>query len=55
MATAEEWAFNYDLATRPAVAEKGLDSFTELLAFPAQYREILRHLRQETGALWHHP
>ena len=55
MAAAEEWAFNYDLATRPAVAEKGLDSFTELLAFPGQYREILRHLSQETDALRHHP
>lgn len=49
MAAAPEWAFNYDLAAQPAIADKGLDSFSELLAFPGQYREILRHLRQEIG------
>lgn len=49
MVSAPEWAFNYDLATKPAVAEKGLDSFSELLAFPGQYQEILSHLRREIG------
>ena len=49
MVSAPEWAFNYDLATKPAIAEKGLNSFSELLAFPGQYQEILSHLRREIG------
>jgi ABC-type glycerol-3-phosphate transport system substrate-binding protein len=55
MVSAPEWAFNYDLATRPAIAEEGLDSFSELLAFPDQYLEILRHLRREIAEIRHQP
>lgn len=51
MVSAPEWAFNYDLATRSDIAEKGLDSFSELLAFPDQYLEILRHLRRELAEI----
>jgi ABC-type glycerol-3-phosphate transport system substrate-binding protein len=51
MVSAPEWAFNYDLATTPAIAEKGLDSFSELIAFPDQYLEILRHLQAEVEKL----
>ena len=43
---AEHWAFNYDLATPPEVAERGLDSFNELIAFPGEYKEILRYLHE---------
>jgi len=53
--SAPEWAFNYDLATKPAIAEKGLNSFSELLAFPGQYQEILSHLRREIGKLRQQP
>jgi hypothetical protein len=55
MVSAPEWAFNYDLATRPVIAEKGLDSFSELLAFPGQYLEILRHLREEITKIRQQP
>ncbi len=55
MVSAPEWAFNYDLATRPNIAEKGLDSFSELLAFPDQYSEILRHLREEIAEIRQQP
>ncbi|MCB2216103.1 MAG: extracellular solute-binding protein [Desulfobulbaceae bacterium] len=47
----EEWVFNYDLASSPLVAEKGMDSFIELLAYPDQYRAILRELASETAKL----
>ncbi|MBE0583706.1 MAG: extracellular solute-binding protein, partial [Desulfofustis sp.] len=47
----EEWVFNYDLASPPLVAEKGMDSFIELLAYPDQYRAILRELASETAKL----
>lgn len=39
------WAFNYDLATRAEIADKGMDSFNELIAFPDQSEEILEHLQ----------
>jgi multiple sugar transport system substrate-binding protein/raffinose/stachyose/melibiose transport system substrate-binding protein len=55
MVSAPEWAFNYDLATRPAIAEEGLDSFSELLAFPDQYLAILRHLRREIAEIRQKP
>lgn len=41
------WVFNYDLATPPDVAEHGMDSFNELIAFPEQYKEILKKLDEE--------
>lgn len=38
------WAFNYDLATPGDIADKGMDSFNELIAFPDQSEEILEYL-----------
>ena len=48
----EYWAFNYDLATPPEVAEKGMDSFNELLAFPGEYKEILSYLQEASAELF---
>lgn len=42
-----QWAFNYDLATPPAVAEQGMDSFNELIEFPDQHLAILENLQSE--------
>lgn len=44
--SARVWMFNYDLATPPAVADRGMDSFNELIAFPNQYRTILHDLQE---------
>jgi multiple sugar transport system substrate-binding protein/raffinose/stachyose/melibiose transport system substrate-binding protein len=38
------FAFNYDLATPPAVAQVGLNAFSEVLAFPGEYSEIQMQL-----------
>jgi hypothetical protein len=46
------WAFNYDLATPPPVAEKGMDSFNELIEFPDQYDSILENLQMEVRGLF---
>ena len=50
------WAFNYDLATPPPVADVGLDAFSEFMAMPNEYQRILRETEegkirglQETG------
>ncbi len=45
------WAFNYDLATPSAIADKGMDSFNELIAFPDKATEILDYLQTEIEAL----
>ncbi len=45
------WAFNYDLATAPAIADKGMDSFNEILVFPDQSSEILENLQAEIEQL----
>jgi len=45
------WAFNYDLATPSAIADKGMDSFNELIAFPDKVSEILDYLQAEVEAL----
>lgn len=47
IAKANHWSFNYDLATETEIAEKGMDSFNELLAFPDQVGEILQNLQEE--------
>lgn len=47
----DQWASNYDLATSPAVADFGMDSFNELLAFPDQYYEILINLDLQVQSL----
>ncbi len=44
------FAFNYDLATPPAVAELGLNAFSEFLAFPKAYPSILAQLQDEASA-----
>ncbi len=45
------WAFNYDLATPSEIAEKGMDSFNELIAFPDQSAKILEHLQAEVNKI----
>lgn len=48
---APAWAFNYDLATPPPVAEAGLDAFRAFLQNPARYREVLAEAeRRAAGA-----
>lgn len=44
---ANQWAFAYDLATPNAIADRGLDSFNELIEFPEQYRQILKDLQND--------
>jgi len=39
--------FNFDLATPPSVATLGLDAFSEFLAFPASYPQIVRSLAED--------
>jgi ABC-type glycerol-3-phosphate transport system substrate-binding protein len=43
------FAFNYDLATPPAVAELGLDAFSEFLAFPKASPQILNKLSRDAA------
>lgn len=50
--TASTWAFNYDLATPPLIAEVGMDSFQELIAFPDQYEKILENVEIEARLLF---
>jgi multiple sugar transport system substrate-binding protein/raffinose/stachyose/melibiose transport system substrate-binding protein len=45
-----QFAFNYDLATAPAVAELGLAAFSEFLAFPKAYPQILGQLDSDATA-----
>jgi multiple sugar transport system substrate-binding protein/raffinose/stachyose/melibiose transport system substrate-binding protein len=42
------WAFNYDLATRPLVAEIGLDCFVKFLDHPGDYKKILDETDKKT-------
>jgi multiple sugar transport system substrate-binding protein/raffinose/stachyose/melibiose transport system substrate-binding protein len=48
---ASHWAFNYDLATPSAIADKGMDSFNEIIAFPDQGAAILTNLQHEVEKL----
>lgn len=50
IARSENFAFNFDLATPPAVANLGLDAFSEFLAFPASYPQIARSLADNAAA-----
>lgn len=43
------WAFNYDLATRPSIAEIGLDSFVKFLDQPGKYKSILEETDKKTA------
>ncbi|MDP1524209.1 MAG: extracellular solute-binding protein [Rhodocyclaceae bacterium] len=45
------FAFNFDLSTPPAVAEVGLNAFSEFLAFPAAYPQILKKLADDAETL----
>ena len=47
----DQWAFAFDLATPQAIADRGLDSFSELIAFPGQYIPILEDLQAEITLL----
>lgn len=44
------FAFNYDLATPPEVAELGLNAFSEFLAFPKAYPAMLTKLAADAEA-----
>ncbi|NQT60774.1 MAG: extracellular solute-binding protein [Bacteroidetes bacterium] len=46
------WAFNYDLATPPPVADVGLDAFTEFLDNPDEYIRILKETETGARAAW---
>lgn len=52
IASTRSWAFNYDLATPPPVAERGMDSFKELIEFPGQVRPILQDLQSDVALLF---
>lgn len=43
----KHWAFNYDLATWADIADRGMDSFNELIEFPDHYEKILHDLQNE--------
>lgn len=46
------FAFNYDLSTPPAVAELGLNAFSEFLEFPGEYLNIQKRLASDTSRLF---
>jgi len=46
----DRWAFNYDLATPGDIADRGMDSFNELIEFPGQYQQILIDLHNDVTA-----
>ncbi len=50
MAKSPHFAFNYDLATPPAVATLGLAAFSEFLAFPKAHPQITATLAHEAAA-----
>lgn len=49
--TTKNWAFNYDLATPPEIADKGLAMFGEFLKNPDQYRELLADMDKHIESL----
>lgn len=50
---ASAWAFNFDLAAQPDVAELGLNAFAEFLAFPDLMPQILQSLDSKVRNLTH--
>ena len=44
------YAFNYDLATPPPVAEVGLNSFSEFMANPGDYEAMLERVQADAAA-----
>ena len=45
------WAFNYDLATPPAVAEVGLDAFSAFVEHPRELQGLLRDTQAKIQAI----
>ncbi|MFN8459189.1 MAG: extracellular solute-binding protein [Anaerolineae bacterium] len=52
VAAAEGFAFNYDLATSPPMAEAGLDAFSEFMARPGDYATILQKTEDQRRELF---
>ncbi len=46
------WAFNYDLATPPPVADVGLDAFAKFIDNPAGYMQLLEKTEEGARAAW---
>lgn len=46
------WAFNYDLATPPPVADVGLDAFAKFIDSPSDYLQILEKTEEGAKAAW---
>lgn len=46
------WAFNYDLATPPPVADVGLDAFARFIDNPENYKEILKAAEEGARSAW---
>ena len=44
------FAFNYDLATPPPVAEVGLSSFSEFMANPGDYEAMLERVQADAAS-----
>lgn len=44
------FAFNYDLATTPPVAEVGLNAFSEFMANPGDYEAMLARVQEDAAA-----
>lgn len=51
-ATVPNWAFNYDLATPPPVADVGLDAFARFVDNPADYKRILAQVEAGAREAW---
>ncbi len=47
---AEVFAFNYDLATPPPVAEVGLNAFSEFMANPGDFEAMLARVQEDAAA-----
>jgi multiple sugar transport system substrate-binding protein/raffinose/stachyose/melibiose transport system substrate-binding protein len=52
--SSHKFAFNYDLATPPAVAQLGLNAFSEFLAFPGEYTDIQKQLAADAKHAFEH-
>ena len=50
IASDPDFAFNFDLATLPAVAQIGLNSFQEFMANPSDYEGILERVQEAASA-----
>lgn len=46
------WAFNYDLATPPAIATAGLNLFSDILEFPDQREDLIHTTATKIEKLW---